>query len=108
MPQPYRNVHVIIMTWEKTDLPDIWSEVVVLRHVFEKDYKFSVKSHEIPHKEPSRFVRKVLDQYERRFSGRDNLLIVYYGGHSGFHEMKLTLSPWGYGFPSSYKHSFIS
>jgi hypothetical protein len=85
------------MTWENSENSndmDIWSETVLLRHIFEEGYNFQVDSYKIPFKDPIRKVQERLNQYERQFSSPDNLLIVYYGGHGGSSQgMGLYLGP---------------
>lgn len=77
----YREVKVLLMSWEKDDL-DVESDVRSLEAVFRGLYHYGTEHFRIPSKrsavELSRKVTGLVDSYDQE----GNLLILYYAGHS--------------------------
>lgn len=80
----YAAVHVLLITWAKSDLKDVQREIDDLRAVFDKDYRYtSVTSFAIPidglYK--LRFNTEISSFIETKSQSNDTLLIFYYAGH---------------------------
>lgn len=79
----YTSVYVLLLLWRDEDpnLP-VSLEALELKDVFENVYHFTVEAWEIPsdgsHK---RVNQKILDFIELGGDSKDDLKIVYYGGH---------------------------
>ena len=79
----YSSVYVLILFWKDEDpnLP-VSIEALELKDVFEDLYHFQVQTWEIPsdgsHK---RVNQRILDFAEQGGDSKDDLKIVYYGGH---------------------------
>jgi hypothetical protein len=79
----YTSVYVLILFWKDEDpnLP-VSVEALELKDVFENVYHFNVETWDIPsegiHK---RVNQKMLDFVELGGDSKDDLKIVYYGGH---------------------------
>ncbi|KAH7395495.1 hypothetical protein BKA64DRAFT_60605 [Cadophora sp. MPI-SDFR-AT-0126] len=79
----YSNVYVLLLCWEDEDpkLP-VSIEVRDLHNVFESLYGFEVEVWKIPsHSSHNEVNRKVLDFVSLGGDSKDDLKIVYYGGH---------------------------
>ncbi|KAM6509738.1 hypothetical protein FALCPG4_017386 [Fusarium falciforme] len=81
---PYTQVNVLLIHWEKNDLNRVEKEVQELRAVFEETYKYNSVVFRIP---TDKSCRKRLNQEIIGFvedqSQRDSLIIIYYAGHCG-------------------------
>ena len=79
----YASVYVLLICWDDEDpkLP-VSTEIEDLHHVFEEAYHFDVEFWRIPSEgSHKKLNRKVLDFVELGDDSRDDLKIVYYGGH---------------------------
>ena len=79
----YTSVYVLVLFWQDEDpnLP-VSLEALELKGVFEKEYHFNVETWEIPSEGSHKRVnQKVLDFVELGDDSKDDLKIVYYGGH---------------------------
>lgn len=79
----YTSVHVLLLCWEDEDprLP-VSIEVDELREVFENIYHYNVELWRIPNEGSHKNLnRKILDFVEVGNDSKDELKIVYYGGH---------------------------
>lgn len=76
----YKEVHALLLSWEDDNLGVI-DEVIELEDVFRHTYRFEVEVWRIPtgrsHNSLAAKILGFLNDYE----SKDNLLIVYYGGH---------------------------
>ncbi|KAJ4209561.1 hypothetical protein NW759_013417 [Fusarium solani] len=81
---PYTQVNVLLIHWEKNDLNRVEKEVQELRAVFEETYKYNSVVFRIP---TDKSCRKRLNQeiigFVENQSQRDSLIIIYYAGHCG-------------------------
>jgi hypothetical protein len=78
----YREVHVLILSWEDDDLGVI-KQILQLAIVFTLEYELEVDKFMIPSNNPEFVVMEQLKQFVDKYSQPGNLLIVYYGGHGG-------------------------
>ncbi|PVH77505.1 hypothetical protein DL98DRAFT_423739 [Cadophora sp. DSE1049] len=79
----YSNIYVLLLCWEDEDpkLP-VSIEVQELHSLFEELYDFDVELWKIPaHSSHNELNRKVLDFVSLGGDCKDDLKIVYYGGH---------------------------
>ena len=94
MAKRYNEVHAVLFYWAEDDL-GVEFEVTTLTGVFQDTYQFSsVAKHKIPSRKPYSTVERILDDFKRSCSDRNNLLIVYYGGHGGLVDGKMMWSPY--------------
>lgn len=79
---PYTQVNVLLIYWDKNDLNRVEREVQELRSVFEETYKFNSVVFRIP---TDKSCRKRLNHeiigFVNNQSQRDSLIIIYYAGH---------------------------
>jgi hypothetical protein len=69
--------------WKDDDLGVI-REIKGLRHVFRDMYNFQVQEYQIPSLKPDRALKHRVSEFlnHQDIDGKDNLLILYYGGHA--------------------------
>jgi len=78
MAYPYKEVHVLMLSWVEDDL-GVLEEIQTLQRVFRELYHFSTTAHiRIPSEDPYAGVERKIDDLKRFWSHPDNLLIVYY------------------------------
>jgi hypothetical protein len=77
------QVHVLLLFWKDDDL-GVVLEIKRLRHVFRDMYNFQVQEYQIPSSKPDRALKPRLSEFlnHQDVDGKDNLLILYYGGHA--------------------------
>ncbi|OTA97449.1 hypothetical protein M434DRAFT_275372 [Hypoxylon sp. CO27-5] len=78
----YFDVHVLMITWEKNDIPHMEKEIDRLRSVFEDGFCYTIHQLKIPLSNSDLIMRRKVDDFISDYGGRDNLLIVYYAGHA--------------------------
>ncbi|KAL8962147.1 MAG: hypothetical protein Q9193_001414, partial [Seirophora villosa] len=89
----YKDVHVLLLSWEDDDL-GVATEIADLRRVFDFSYHFLTSHWRIPsHKSHNALVRQVMQLLDESES-RDKLLIVYYGGHGKMNEDRQCVWIW--------------
>jgi hypothetical protein len=76
----YSQVHVLLLSWVDDDL-GVVREIGRLRHVLKVLYNFQVEEYEIPSLKPDRFLKRRISDFLDN-DDKDNLLVVYYGGHA--------------------------
>jgi hypothetical protein len=77
----YLQVHVLLLSWIDDDL-GVAREIKGVRHVFRDLYHFNVQEYQIPSGKPDLSLKGIMFQFLTNVDGRENLLIVYYGGHA--------------------------
>ena len=89
----YKEVHVLLLSWEDDNLGVI-NEVVELDDVFRNTYHYQTETWKIPstrsHNSLAAKIVKFLDDYE----SQDNLLITYYGGHGEMNDDRQCVWLW--------------
>lgn len=78
---PYKEVHVLLLSWEDDNLGVI-REVVELQRVFQRIYLYDVHEFKIPSNHCFQTLRKKVNIFLEDFERNDSLLIVYYGGRT--------------------------
>lgn len=91
----YKEIHALILCWEEDDL-GCEAEALRLKGVFDDRFHItSTRYVSIPSTQPYGFVESELCDFKRDHSCKENLLIVYYGGHGGLDEYgRMTWSPY--------------
>ena len=77
----YREVHVLLLSWEDDNLGVI-TEVSELRDVFRQVYCYDVEEWRIPSDHCYKTLRKQITRFLDEFEDKNNLLIIYYGGRT--------------------------
>lgn len=76
----YSQVHALLLSWVDDDL-GVAPEIRGLRNVFKELYNFDVQEYQIPSLKPDRALKRRVNDF-LDFDCKDDLLIVYYGGHA--------------------------
>jgi hypothetical protein len=88
----YRNVKVLLVSWEADDLGVI-KEVRALEHVFRDFYRYDVSTYLITSHHPDRaLTRRVIEFVDSAM--KDTLLIFYYAGHASMNPNRLESVIW--------------
>ena len=77
----YTSVHVLLLRWIDDDL-HIQMEITKLETVFANHFHFQVEQWQIPSVNPTRALQTKLYSFQDAHQSEEELLIVYYGGHS--------------------------
>ena len=79
----YSQVHVLLLSWKDDDL-GVAQEIETLRHVFRDMYNFQVQEYQIPSSKPDRNLKHRVWEFlgHKIIDNKENLLILYYGGHA--------------------------
>ena len=78
----YARVHVVLLNWLEDDLGTI-NELIELEKLFKDWFDYSTEVWRIPSGETAEFELGLkLCSVAKQHGGKDDLLIVYYGGHS--------------------------
>ncbi|KAL8655282.1 MAG: hypothetical protein Q9210_000985 [Variospora velana] len=77
---PYTSVHVLLLSWAEDDL-NVLEELIVLKRVFENQFRFATEQWDIPSQNSTRAVQTKLYDFQDAHQDENELLIVYYGGH---------------------------
>ena len=89
----YKEVHALLLSWEDDNLGVI-DEVLELQDVFRDLYRFKTEEWKIPSsKSHNLLAAKVLD-FVNDYESKDNLLILYYGGHGAMNDDRKCLWSW--------------
>lgn len=78
---PYTGVFVLLLRWEDDDL-QVQREITKLNDVFADQFSFEVEQWQIPSTTPTRALQTKLYDFQNSHQSEEELLIVYYGGHS--------------------------
>ena len=76
----YSQVHVLLLSWAEDDL-GVAHEIRGLRHVFRDLYKFEVQEYQIPSLKPDKALKRRVSDFLDN-DDKDNLFVIYYGGHA--------------------------
>ncbi|KAI0889583.1 uncharacterized protein GGS22DRAFT_1477 [Annulohypoxylon maeteangense] len=78
----YSDVHVLIITWEETDMRGMENEIKRLSSVFSDVFGYNIHRLIIPTSKADLRVRREVDSFIEEYGQQENLLIVYYAGHA--------------------------
>lgn len=84
----YKNVAMLVLTWEDNDLLEVVGEVEQFMDLFRSKFHFHVEEFAIPSKKNA---TKIVEQEITRFKvdfDEDTLMIIYYNGHGIIKENK--------------------
>ena len=76
----YSQVYVLLLSWVDDGLGVI-REIKALRHVFKDMHNFQVQEYSIPSSKPDKALKRRVSDF-LDIDAKDNLLIIYYGGHA--------------------------
>jgi hypothetical protein len=76
----YLQAYVLLLSWVDDDL-GVLREIKGLRRVFKEMYKFQVQEYQIPSLKPDKALKRRVSDF-LDIDAKDNLLIIYYGGHA--------------------------
>ena len=76
----YKEVHVLLLSWEDDNLGVI-NEVIELEAVFRDRYHYQTEVWAIPSERSHNTLAGKIVQFLNDYESEDNLLITYYGGH---------------------------
>jgi hypothetical protein len=82
--QPYSQVHVLCVHWEKNDIFPI-SEIERLRACLEGRYGYKAATLALPNDDTRelRLITEIVDFVKQYSTVEDSLIILYYAGHCG-------------------------
>lgn len=80
---PYTGVSALLLRWEDDDL-DVEREITVLSQTLQDCLGFDVGEWHIPSQNSTRALQARLYDFQNLHQKEDELLIVYYGGHSDY------------------------
>lgn len=80
--QPYSQVHVLCIHWEKDDIFPV-AEIERLRGCFEKGYGYTVATLALPNDDTRemRLISEIVDFVKQYSKEEDSLIVLYYAGH---------------------------
>ncbi|KAI5861323.1 hypothetical protein GGS23DRAFT_146435 [Durotheca rogersii] len=79
--QRYRQVNVLLLTWKEGEAT-FGAEAEALEEMFHKHFNYTVRPYRIPSTDSQHSLSLHVAQFIKCFGGEDNLIIVYYSGHS--------------------------
>ena len=89
----YKGVYVLLLSWEMDNLGVI-REIMELQEVFRSQYHFETEEWKIPsHKSHNSLSSRILNFVES-YDDKNNLLIIYYGGHGGMNDDRHCIWHW--------------
>jgi len=89
----YSAVHALLLHWEEDDL-GVKVEVERLRTVLEEYYRYSVEEWVIPSTDSHNQLGDEIRRFSRAYKSKDNLLVVYYGGHGYLNAQRQHIWRW--------------
>ena len=93
----YQKVSVLFLRWEDDVFiePDVnngvQGEIDDLERVFMRDYGFKTDLYLIPSQNSQRCLQKKIYLLQEEHDSRDELLVVYYGGHGMLNDMNQSI-----------------
>lgn len=96
----YIGVHVLLLSWEDDNL-EVIKEVLELQDVFRVNYGFEAEVWRIPSRKSHNSLAGKLLRFVDDYDDKENLLIVYYGGHGGMDDDRRCIWSWYVNFHPS-------
>ena len=93
----YQKVSVLFLRWEDDVFIEpgvnngVQGEIDDLERVFVDDYRFKTDLYLIPSQNSQRCLQKKIYLLQEEHDSRDELLIVYYGGHGVLNDMNQSI-----------------
>ncbi|KAH7369692.1 hypothetical protein BKA65DRAFT_470949 [Rhexocercosporidium sp. MPI-PUGE-AT-0058] len=88
----YKEVRVLLMRWEEDNL-GVEEELLRLKTVFSRLYRYDVECFEIPSQSPARVTGSKVSSLIAE-CGVDSLIIIYYGGHAVLSQQRNCPAVW--------------
>ena len=89
----YHDVHALLLSWEEDDLGVI-DEISQLNVVLENNYHYETAQWKIPNTRSHNSLASRLTTFLNEHESKDNLLIVYYGGHGYMNDSRQCVWSW--------------
>ena len=89
----YKEVHTLLLSWEDDNL-GVVDEVNELEDVFRRLYGFETEAWRIPSKRSHNSLAAKIIGFLDDYESKDNLLIVYYGGHGEMNDDRQCVWSW--------------
>lgn len=89
----YKEIHALLLSWEDDNL-GVVNEIDELYDVFRQIYHFEVERWSIPSKRSHNTLAAKLLGFLADYESKDNLLIVYYGGHGSMNDDRQCVWSW--------------
>lgn len=89
----YKGIHALLLNWKDDNL-GVVNEIDELEDVFRQIYHFQVERWEIPSKRPHNALAAKLLGFLDDYESKENLLIVYYGGHGSMNDDRQCVWSW--------------
>ena len=83
----YQEVYVLLLNWEEDEL-GVNGELSKLQSVLRNLYNFYTEEWKIPSHRSHDSLAKKVTTFVEDYEGKDNLLIVYYGGHGAMSDQQ--------------------
>lgn len=80
--QRYEAVNVLLISW-KDDDTDSATEIEQLQTLFQETFNYTARPYQIPSTNSQASLNLQIASFLHSFTGSDNLLVIYYGGHGG-------------------------
>jgi hypothetical protein len=90
----YTDVQVLLLSWKEAVEPDFKAQLKELKEAFEDEYNYHTTTWEIPSVEPSGFLDAKIRAFREIHDRKNNLLIVYYGGHGQIDTQRFLIWRW--------------
>lgn len=89
----YRNVYVLLLCWEEDNL-GVAVELQELDEVLSQTYHFQTQAWRIPSANAHNALAFQLMDFLRNHDDRENLLMIYYGGHGEMNDDRQCVWSW--------------
>ena len=96
----YKEVHTLLLSWEDDNL-GVVDEINELEDVFRSLYGFEAQAWKIPSKRSHNSLAAKILGFLDDHESKDNLLIVYYGGHGEMNDDRQCVWSWSVYLSSS-------
>lgn len=89
----YKEVHALLLSWKDDNL-GVVNEISELHDVFQQICRFKVENWSIPSERSHIALATKVLGFLNDYESRDNLLIVYYGGHGSMNDDRQCVWSW--------------
>jgi len=89
----YKEIHALLLSWEDDSL-GVLNEIGELDDVLRQIYHFEVERWKIPSKRSHNTLAAKLLAFLDDYESKENLLLVYYGGHGSMNDDRQCVWSW--------------
>lgn len=89
----YEEVHTLLLSWED-DILGVNREIAELEDVLKTVYNYKTLIYRIPSRRSHNSLATQISGFLEENESKDNLLIVYYGGHGGMNDDRQCIWSW--------------